>query len=473
MSYDVIVIGAGPVGENVADRAVQGGLKVAIVENELVGGECSYWACMPSKALLRSGIALRAAQHVAGAAQAVTSSIGVQEVLNRRNYIVGEWSDKSQVSWLDSAGIDLLRGRGEITGVKAVKVVANDGTAKNFTAKHAVVISTGSDPMIPDIKGIHDVSPWTSRNATSAQKVPESLIIIGGGVVACEMATAWSTLGSKVILASRSGLLRGVEPFAGELVAESLKSLGVEIRLRVSPVSVTRSGDVKVEFDDKSTISAAEILIATGRIPRTKNIGLETIGLHDGWLPVDETLLVRHETNKDDPWLYATGDVNHRALLTHQGKYQGRAAGDVITARAKGIKLSKEPWGWHVATADVQSVPQVIFTDPEVAAVGLTEAAARKKGFKVRAVEYKIGNVAGAFLHADVYKGKAKAVVDEDRKVLLGLTFVGPDVAELLQAATIAVVGEVPLQRLWHAVPAYPTISEIWLRLLETYGRYS
>jgi len=472
MSYDVIVIGAGPVGENVADRAAQGGLKVAIVENELVGGECSFWACMPSKALLRSGIAMRAAQHVGGAAQAVTSGIGVQQVLDRRNWIVSDWSDKGGAEWLKGAGIALERGRGEITGVKQVKVVANDGSTREITAKHAVVVSTGSDPLIPDIPGIKDVKPWTSRDATSAQKVPESLVIVGGGVVACEMATAWRTLGSKVIVTARGSLLSTVEPFAGEMVAETLKELGVDVRLGISPVSVSRSGDVTVTFNDKSTVTASELLIATGRIPRAKKIGLESVGLKDSWIPVDETLLAKHDTNKTDPWLYATGDINHRALLTHQGKYQGRAAGDVIVARAKGLKLSTEPWGWHVATADIQSVPQVIFTDPEVAVVGLSEAEAKKRGFKnIRAVEYEIGNVAGAYLHADGYKGKAKAIVDEDRKVLLGATFVGPDVSELLQSATIAVVGEVPLQRLWHAVPAYPTISEIWLRLLETYGR--
>ena len=471
MSYDVIVIGAGPVGENVADRAVQGGLTAAIVEKELVGGECSYWACMPSKTLLRSGIAMRAAQNVAGAAQAVTSGLGIQQVLDRRNRVVSNWSDKGQVSWLENAGIALLRGHGQITGIKAVKVTQNDGTSKDYNAKHAVVVATGSDAFIPDIEGLKDVSPWTSREATSSQKVPESLVIIGGGVVACEMATAYATFGSKVTVIERRTLLAGAEPFAGELVAEALKELGADVRLGVSPVRVTRSGKVKVDLTDGSTIEAAEILVATGRTPRTKDIGLDSIGVPAGWLPVDETMLVKHDVNANEPWLYATGDVNHRALLTHQGKYQARAAGDVIAARAKGLPLLTQPYGRHVATADLHGAPQVIFTDPEVASVGLTEATARRLGYNIRVVEYEIGHVAGAFIHSDHYKGKAKAIVDEDQKVLIGVTFVGPDVSELLQAATIAVVGEVPLDRLWHAVPSYPTISEIWLRLLETYGR--
>jgi dihydrolipoamide dehydrogenase len=170
-------------------------------------------------------------------------------------------------------------------------------------------------------------------------------------------------------------------------------------------------------------------------------------------------------------WLYAAGDVTHRALLTHQGKYQARAAGDVIAARAAGAPVSDGPWGAHVATADHRAVPQVTFTDPQVASVGLTAAAAREAGHQVRVVDYEIGRVAGAGLRADGYTGTARMVVDEQREVLLGVTFAGPDVADLLQAATIAVVGEVPLARLWHAVPAYPTVSEIWLRLLETYGR--
>jgi len=460
--FDVVVIGAGPVGENVADRASQGGLKVAIVENELIGGECSYWACMPSKGLLRSGIALRAAEHVAGP---ITNGISAQKVLDRRNEIVGNWSDKGQESWLNSAGIELIRGRAEIVGVKHVRV-----GSKDITVNHAVVVATGSDAMIPPIPGIQNVSPWTNRQATGSQKVPESLVIVGGGVVACEMATAWSTLGSKVILTSRSTLLEHMEPFAGEMIVESLKNLGVDVRLGISPTSVSRDGNVTVKFDDGSTVTATEILIATGRKPRSHNIGLEQFGI-SGWIPVDETLLVKNPTNDREPWLYATGDINHRALLTHQGKYQARAAGDVIVARAKGGKLSTEPWGYHVATADNECVTQVIFTDPEVASVGLTESAAKKKGYNIRVVEYDIGSVAGAYVHADGYKGKAKAIVDEDRHVLLGVTFVGPDVAELLHSATIAVVGQVPIQRLWHAVPAFPTISEIWLRLLETYGR--
>jgi len=170
-------------------------------------------------------------------------------------------------------------------------------------------------------------------------------------------------------------------------------------------------------------------------------------------------------------WLYAAGDVNRRALLTHQGKYQARAVGDVIVARAKGEKVDDGSWGRHVATADARAVPQVVFTDPEVASVGLTAAAAAAAGLRTRVVDYDLGGVAGAALHAEGYQGQARMVVDEDRRVIVGLTLVGPDVAELIHAATIAIVGEVPLDRLWHAVPAYPTVSEIWLRLLETYGR--
>jgi pyruvate/2-oxoglutarate dehydrogenase complex dihydrolipoamide dehydrogenase (E3) component len=474
--YDLIVIGAGAIGENVADRAVRGGLRTALVESELVGGECSYWACMPSKALLRSGSVLRAARAVDGAKQAVTGEIDVAAVLARRDSFTSNWNDSSQAEWVAGAGIDLIRGYARFVGPKQIEVTGPDGQTTRYSATHAITVSTGSAALLPDIPGLKDARPWTSREATSAQSIPPRLAIIGGGVVAVEMATAYASLGSSVTRLARSGILDTMEPFAGQLVGDSLTGLGVTVRLNTSPTAVERvaDGDVVLRLSDGSTVVADEVLVATGRTPRTDDLGLETIGLTPGdWLTVDDTLRVIGDDGEpfDGGWLYATGDVNHRALLTHQGKYQARAAGDVIAARAQGRQVFDQPWGAHVATADHRAVPQVTFSDPEVASIGLTAAAAEKAGYRTRVVDYEIGNVAGASVHADGYTGTARMVVDEDRKVVLGVTFVGPDVAELLHAATIAVTAEVPLDRLWHAVPAYPTINEVWLRLLETYGR--
>ncbi|MDQ0867507.1 dihydrolipoyl dehydrogenase family protein [Arthrobacter globiformis] len=468
--YDLIVLGGGAVGENIADRAVQGGLTAVIVEGELVGGECSYWACMPSKALLRSSQALRAARQVPGAAQAITGELDVDAVLARRDSFASNWSDAGQVGWLESAGIALVRGQGRLSGTKEVTVTAKDGSSTVLTARHAVSIATGSDALLPDIDGLIDARPWTSREATSTKTVPESLAIIGGGVVATEMATIFASFGTAVTLISRSGLLSGMEQFAGDLVAKSLREQGVTILTDTKTTRVQRNENgVVLETGDGTTISSQEVLVATGRTPRTTDIGLEAIGLKPGtWIETDDTLRV-----SGFDWLYAAGDVTNRALLTHQGKYQARAAGDVIAARAAGAEVSDAPWGTHVATADHRAVPQVTFTDPEIASVGLTADAARKAGYDIRVIDYQIGHVAGASVRADGYTGTARMVVDEKRKVVLGVTFAGPDVSELLQAATVAVVAEVPLDRLWHAVPAYPTVSEIWLRLLETYGRPS
>lgn len=467
--YDLIVIGAGPVGENVADRAVQGGLTAVIVESELVGGECSYWACMPSKALLRAGSALRAARDVGGAREAVTGELDVAAVLARRDKIVHEYSDASQVKWLDGAGIDLVRGHGRLTGERTVTVTAADGSETVLVARHAVAVCTGSAALLPDIPGLIQAQPWTSRDATGVRDVPSSLAILGGGVVGAEMATAFVSFGTEVTVIARSGLLGALEPFAGEAVEKALKDAGAHVRtgVDVSQVERSDSGEVVVSLSDGSEVRAAEILVATGRVPRTMDLGLEVVDREPGsWLDVDDTLRV-----KGVDWLYAVGDVNHRVLLTHQGKYQARAAGDVIAARAKGDEVDDRPWGRHVATADHDHVPQVVFTDPEVASIGHTEASARKAGIAVRVLDYDLSWVSGASTYADHYEGQARAIVDEDRGVLVGATFVGPDVAELLHSATIAIVGEVPIERLWHAVPSYPTVSEVWLRWLETYGR--
>ena len=332
-----------------------------------------------------------------------------------------------------------------------------------LTARQAVVVATGTDALVPP--ALAGVKPWTSREATSAKSVPPRLAIVGGGVVGCEMAAAWSALGARVTLISRGALLDRLPAFAGELVATGLRDAGVDVRTGANVSAAARadgSGPVTLTLDDGSSVEADEVLAAVGRIPKTDDIGLSAVGLKDGsWLSVDDTMRV---TDVAGGWLYAAGDVNHLALLTHMGKYQARVCGDAIAARAAG----REPSLRDLASAT--RVPQVIFTVPEVAAVGRTAEEATAAGLRVRVVEYEIGNVAGAKLFADDYKGRAQMVVDEDRKVIVGLTLAGPGVGEMIHAATIAVVGEVPLDRLWHAVPAYPTMSEIWLRLLETYG---
>lgn len=465
--YDLIVIGAGPVGENVADRAVQGGLSAVIVESELVGGECSYWACMPSKALLRSGQALRAAQHVGGVVGGEIDPVGV---LARRDAFASGWSDAGQVAWLASAGIGLVRGHGRLSGEREVTVTSADGASRVLTARHAVTISTGTDAAVPPIPGLAEASPWTSREATSADEVPASLAIIGGGVVAVELASAYASLGSVVSVIARGELLGAMEPFAGELVGDGLRATGVDVRTGTGTARVDRDADgVVIVLDGGDEVRADEVLVATGRTPRSDDVGLEVVGLAPGEsIPVDDTMRV-----PGTDWLYAVGDVNGRALLTHQGKYQARAAGDVIAARATGGTVDDGAWGRHVATADAAAVPQVVFSEPEAASVGLTAAAAERVGMPVRAVDYDLGAVAGSSLREDGFTGRARIVVDTDRDVIVGATFVGPDVAELLHAATIAVVGEVPIARLWHAVPSYPTVSEVWLRLLESIGRES
>ncbi|TPQ18072.1 dihydrolipoyl dehydrogenase family protein [Streptomyces sporangiiformans] len=468
IAYDVVVLGAGPVGENVADRARAAGLATAVVESELVGGECSYWACMPSKALLRPVLARADARRLPGLSQSVQGPLDATAVLARRDSFTSHWKDDGQVQWLESTGAVLYRGHGRLAGPRQVTVDGPEGERHVLTARHAVAVCTGSRAAVPDLPGIDRVKPWTSRDATGAQAVPGRLVVVGGGVVGVEMATAWQALGSEVtVLVRGKGLLPRMEPFVGELVAEALAEAGANVRTGTSVESVTREGPTVVVTTDRGDrIEADEILFATGRAPRTDDIGLDTVGLEPGsWLTVDDSCRVT-----GSEWLYAVGDVNHRALLTHQGKYQARIAGAAIAARAAGVPLlESDRWGAHAATADHAAVPQVVFADPEAAAVGLSLAEAEQAGHRVRAVDFDLSSVAGASLYADGYRGRARMIVDLDEEILRGVTFVGPGVGELLHSATIAVAGEVPLNRLWHAVPAYPTVSEVWLRLLETY----
>ncbi|MDD7963907.1 dihydrolipoyl dehydrogenase family protein [Actinomycetospora lemnae] len=476
LEVDVVVIGAGPVGENVAGRAHQQGLSAAIVESRLVGGECSYYACIPSKALLRPVDLYAATQRMPGVAEAVSGGVDVSAVLARRDAFAAE-DDTGQADWLSGAGITLLRGHGRLAGERAVEVTHHDGTTTSVAARY-VVVATGSTPARPPIDGLDTVNAWTNQEATQVKEIPASLLILGGGVVGVEMATVFRRLGARVTLVQHGDrLIPTTEPEAGRRLQAALEADGVDVRLSTSMTAVRRDGgsgdgaersstggEVVATLDDGSEVRGSELLVAAGRRPATSDLGVDTVGLEPGRpLDADESTTVLGD------WLYAVGDASTGAKLTHMGKYQARICGDVVVARSRGQELGGR-YSHHAATAEHTAVPQVIFTDPQVAAVGYTEAGARDAGLPVRAVSYEIGSVAGGSLQADGYDGFATIVVDTDRAVIVGATFVGQDVADMVHAATIAIVGEVPLERLWHAVPSFPTMSEVWLRLLETYG---
>jgi dihydrolipoamide dehydrogenase len=449
-SYGAIVLGAGPSGEVCAGRLADAGLRVAIVERHLVGGECSYYACMPSKALLRPADVLGEAKRVPG----VPTGHGELEpelVLSRRDEVIHDRDDSGQLPWLEERGIDLYRGDARFEGERRVRV-----GDELLTAERAVVVATGSKAAMPPIEGLDGVKAWNNRDATTAKQVPESMIVLGGGPVGSELSQAWASLGTRVTLIEGGPhLLSREEAFAGEEVAESLReNFGVDVRTGVQVEKVEAGGAGAIAtLKDGSTAEGAEILIAVGRVPNTADLDLEAAGVapnEKGFLETDDAMRVG-----GSDWLYAIGDANGRALFTHMGKYHAWIATENLLGRAV------------EAVAEALGSPRVTFTDPQVAAAGKTLEQAREAGIDALAVDVPTDGTPGASFQGKGTGGTSRLVVDQARETIVGATFTGFETADFLQAATTAIVGEVSISQLRHAVAPYPSRSEIWLKLLE------
>jgi pyruvate/2-oxoglutarate dehydrogenase complex dihydrolipoamide dehydrogenase (E3) component len=475
--YDVVIIGSGPAGHSVGPLTATNGLSTVIIEDELMGGDCPFWACTPSKALLRPAEALGVSRVVGGAHQLIDNKQTVHEegVFARRDKFVHNWDDTWICDMLRPAGIDLVRGRGKIIGDKKVKVTNVSGETIELEAGHAVVLATGSSPNVPQIPGIEDINLWTPREATSSNTVPESLVVLGGGVVGTEMATFYSNFAKKVtLITSAKALLPQFEPEANNRVKQALEEKGVSVHLKTTIDNLKKKGEhaFVATLSDGQAIEGTTLLAATGRRPNIFDVGLENVGLTGfSKLNVDDSMCIKAPGNKSR-WLFAAGDVTGFGAMTHMAVYEARPCALTILAQAKGKKANPEdPWSDFAGSAVHSCVPQVVVTDPQVASAGLTEAAARAKGLNIKVVAVPKYNFEGAWLHAELnYDGWAQWIIDVDKGTLVGATFIGRDAGMLLHASTVAIVGEVPIKRLFHAVPSFPTLSGIYTELLAKSG---
>lgn len=436
--YDAILIGAGPAGEVCAGVLADGGMRVAIVERELVAGECSYWACMPSKTLLRPGEALAAARRVPGAREAVTGELDVAEALGFRDWITAGWDDSGQVTWLGDKGIDLIRGTGRIAGPGAVEV---DGRTYGT---ERTVLSTGSSPILPPVPGLRELPGlWTNREITTMTEVPRHLLVLGGGAVGVEMAQVVARFGGEVTLIEGAAhLLAREAPAAGEALGEAFAAEGVRLRLGEHATGARmEGGDYVLTFAGGDEVRGDRLLVATGRAPRSEGLGLETVGvLPDprGGVPVDEHMRVT-----DGVW--AIGDVTGILMFTHVGKYQGRvAAVDMLGGEAR---------------AHYGAVPRVVFTDPQVAAVGMPEGAMAGTG--------RLGEVPRSFTYEMPVERPGFLTLLSDGEKLVGAYAVGPEAGEWLGQATLAIRAGVPLDLLRDVIQPFPTFSEVYVKALD------